>query len=57
MKKVFELITLVKKAKNVVKNCSIPDVSSSCEWCGSQKENPNGLFKECGRFPSPSNYR
>ena len=32
-------------------------VSGSCEWCGTAKENPNGLCKECGRFPSPSNYR
>jgi len=32
-------------------------VSGSCEWCGTIKENPNGLCRECGRFPSPSNYR
>ena len=32
-------------------------VSGSCEWCGTAKENPNGLCQECGRFPSPSNYR
>jgi len=32
-------------------------VSGSCEWCGNEKENPNGLCRECGRFPSPSNYR
>lgn len=29
----------------------------SCEWCGTAKKNPNGLCGECGRFPSPSNYR
>jgi hypothetical protein len=32
-------------------------VSGSCEWCGTTKQNPNGLCRECGRFPSPSNYR
>ena len=32
-------------------------VNGSCEWCGTEKKNPNGLCKECGRFPSPSNYR
>ena len=32
-------------------------VSGNCEWCGTAKENPNGLCRECGRFPSPSNYR
>jgi len=38
-------------------NCNIPLVSGSCEWCGTEKENLNGLCRECGRFPSPSNYR
>jgi len=33
------------------------DVSGSCEWCKNEKENRNGLCKECGRFPSPNNYR
>lgn len=32
-------------------------VSGNCEWCGTTKENPNGLCRECARFPSPSNYR
>jgi hypothetical protein len=46
-----KLITALEKA------LSLGVVSGSCEWCGSEKENPNGLCKECGRFPSPSNYR
>ena len=42
---------------NVAGELTIPDVSSSCEWCGAKKENHNGLCTECGRFPSPSNFR
>jgi hypothetical protein len=40
-----------------VKKLPIHNVRDSCEWCGTKKENRNGLCKECGRFPSPNNYR
>jgi len=40
-----------------IKQFDIPVVSDSCEWCGIEKENRNGLCRECGRFPSPGNYR
>ena len=43
--------------QNKVNNSVLYDVSCSCEWCGTEKENPNGLCVECGKFPSPSNYR
>jgi len=41
----------------LVKLLPIQNVSDNCEWCGTEKENRNGLCRECGRFPSPSNYR
>lgn len=48
---------LIDVVESIVKKLTIPDVSSSCEWCGAKKENHNGLCTECGRFPSPSNFR
>lgn len=41
----------------LVKLLPIQNVIGNCEWCGKEKENPNGLCRECGRFPSPCNYR
>ena len=48
---------LILRLYNIEGQLTIPDVSSSCEWCGAKKENHNGLCTECGRFPSPSNFR
>lgn len=47
---------LILRLYNIEGQLTIPDVSN-CEWCGAKKENHNGLCMECGRFPSPSNFR
>ena len=49
----YKLLDYVEELEKL----GISAVRGSCEWCDTEKENPDGLCKKCGRFPSPSNYR